>query len=203
MRKILLFVHGWGFDATLWDSVRARFAPEDTLAWDLGFFGAPAQPAPPPGRPVIAVGHSFGALWLLHRRPVPWAAMVAVNGFSAFARREDFTHGIAPRVLARMRRRLREAPGEVVAEFRAACGCTALAPATPHSAALDDGLAALEAWDERPATPSLALCGEDDTLISPAMSRACFPEISWHAGGHLLPLQAPDWCADQLAKLLI
>jgi len=202
MRPVLLFLHGWGFDASLWDGLRACFAPEDTLAWDLGFFGAPARPAPPPGRAVIAVGHSFGALWLLHERPLAWAGLVAINGFTCFARRDDFAPGIPPRVLARMRRRLQQAPAEVVAEFRASCGCAAPAPQTPDIAWLDAGLAALESWDERPAMPSLALCGAGDDLISPAMSQACFPEISWHQGGHLLPLQAPEWCAAQLAPLL-
>jgi pimeloyl-[acyl-carrier protein] methyl ester esterase len=202
MKPVLLFVHGWGFDASMWGAVRARFAPEDTLAWDLGFFGAPAQPPPPPGRPVIAVGHSFGTLWLLHRRKLPWAAMVAINGFTCFARREGFPHGVAPRVLARMRRRLQEASSDVVSEFLAACGYTAPTLATPNIEALEKGLAALETWDERAATPTLALCGEGDTLVPPEMSRACFSEISWHEGGHLLPLEAPDWCAAELAKLL-
>jgi len=200
MTPLLLFVHGWGFDARLWDGVRACFPPDDTLAWDLGFFGAPARPAPPPGRPVIAVGHSFGALWLAHGHPgVP---LVALNGFTCFARRPDFATGVAPRVLARMRARLRVAPEAVVAEFRAACGCTVPAPISPDADALDAGLAALEDWDERGTRPLLALCGASDALISPAMSETCFPNIVWHPGGHLLPLEAPDWCAAQLAPLL-
>jgi pimeloyl-ACP methyl ester carboxylesterase len=101
-----------------------------------------------------------------------------------------------------MRQRLSEDPGDVVSEFRAFCGCTSPAPEMPEMAALDAGLAALETWDERPVAPMLALCGETDTLISPALSNAFFSEISWHPGGHLLPLEAPNWCAAQLAKLL-
>jgi hypothetical protein len=65
-------------------------------------------------------------------------------------------------------------------------------------------LDALAQWDARPAMVNAALCGMADTLVPPAMSRACFPEerISWHQGGHLLPLEAPDWCATQLRALL-
>jgi hypothetical protein len=74
-----------------------------------------------------------------------------------------------------MRRQLHKNPRAVVAEFRAACGCTSVAPDTADIAALDAGLAALEAWDERTASPTLAVCGEADTLISPDMSNACFP----------------------------
>jgi len=202
MRPVLLFVHGWGFDARLWDAVRGHFAPADTVAWDLGFFGAPSRPAPPAGRPVIAIGHSFGALWLLHERPLDWAALVSVNGFSRFAARQDFLPGIAPRVLDRMRRRLGQAPAQVVAEFRALCGGDLAAPETPEISALDAGLAALEAWDTRPAQPDLSLCGAGDRLISPAMSQNCFPKISWHDGGHLLPLEAPDWVATKIREFL-
>jgi hypothetical protein len=129
------------------------------------------------------------------------SARLPANGFTCFAKRPDFPEGIAPRVLARMRARLRTAPEAVVAEFRATCGCTLPAPATPDVDALDAGLAALETWDERGAPPLLALYGAGDGLISPAMSQACFPAISWHQGGHLLPLAAPDWCAAQLDPL--
>jgi hypothetical protein len=36
------------------------------------------------------------------------------------------------------------------------------------------------------------------------MSRACFPgdKIHWHEGGHMLPLTAPDWCAQHLRDVL-
>jgi len=38
--------------------------------------------------------------------------------------------------------------------------------------------------------------------VPPALSRAAFsPElIAWHQGGHLLPLEDPRWCADQLRR---
>ena len=200
MTPLLLLVHGWGFDAGFWTPLRARFAPEDTLAWDLGFFGAPARPAPPPGREVVAVGHSFGLLWLLHERPLPWRGLVGINGFTRFAQGEDFPAGIAPRVLARMQARLAADAAAVAREFRAKLGDTAPLPGSPDAAALTAGLEALTGWDERGARVDAALCGEADGLVAPAMSAACFTAAArrWHAGGHLLPQEAPDWCAAQL-----
>ncbi|HUM08434.1 MAG TPA: alpha/beta hydrolase [Acidocella sp.] len=204
MKPLLLLVHGWGFDAGFWVPLRACFAPEETLAWDLGFFSQPAQPAPPPGRKVLAVGHSFGLLWLLRQRPLPWQGLVAINGFSRFARGEDFAVGIPPRVLDRMRARLGTSPAEVVSEFRARQGCAAPLPGTPCTETLAAGLQGLASWDARPAPVTAALCGRQDGLVSAAMSRACFPEerIVWHEGGHLLPLETPEWCAARLRDVL-
>jgi len=204
MKPLLLLVHGWGFDAGFWAPLRACFAPEETLAWDLGFFSQPAQPAPPPGRKVLAVGHSFGLLWLLRRRPLPWHGLVAISGFTRFARSEDFAEGIPPRVLERMRARLGTSPAEVVNEFRARQGCAAPLPGTPCTETLAAGLQGLASWDARPAPVTAALCGRQDGLVSAAMSRACFPEerIVWHEGGHLLPLEAPEWCAARLREVL-
>lgn len=135
-RPLLLFVHGWGFDASMWQQLRACFAPEDTLAWDLGFFGTPDQPLPPPGRLVL-------------------------------------------------------------------CGVTSPHQAAPATATLSAGLEALQDWDERPAEVAAALCGAGDRLVSPAMSRACFPEamFHWHEAGHMLPLTAAAWCAGHLRAL--
>ncbi len=204
MKPVLLFVHGWGFDAGFWDKVRAALGDYESVAWDFGFFGAAARPALPEGRDVVAVGHSFGALWLLHERPVAWRALVAVNGFGCFTRREGFAQGNAARPLQRMMARMELAPGAVVAEFRARCGCGAALPGALDVAALLDGLRALAEWDERPASVDLALCGRGDLLVSEAMSVASFPAgvMAWHDGGHLLPLEDAGWCAARLRAFL-
>jgi pimeloyl-[acyl-carrier protein] methyl ester esterase len=201
MKPIFVLVHGWGFDAAFWSPLQAALPPDSTLTWDLGFFGAPAQPAPPPGRPIIAAGHSFGLLWLLHHRPFAWQALAAINGFTCFTARDSFPAGIAPRLLTRMTTRLGQSPAPVVAGFRKTCGSAAPPPATPDAPCLQTGLHALATWDERPAPVDLALCGRSDPLVSAAMSEACFPNITWHEGGHLLPQQAPAWCATQLLRL--
>lgn len=200
MKPLLLFVHGWGFDAALWDGVRAHFAPDDTSAWDLGFFGPGSQPVLP-ARPVIAVGHSFGLSWLL-QQPHPWRALIAINGFTCFAARPDFP-GIAPRILQRMRRRLDLAPRDVVTDFRTLCGVLSPLPAEPVIPALAQALAAMQDQDARGAAITAALCGAQDPLISPEMSRACFSDaqIRWHEGGHMLPLTAPEWCAGELRAI--
>ena len=204
MKPVLLLVHGWGFDAGFWAPLRAALEGHEAVAWDLGFFGAAARPELPAGRDVVAVGHSFGALWLLHHRPVAWRALVAVNGFGCFTRREDFPQGNAARPLQRMIGQFGVAPGQVVAAFRASCGAEAVAPGGLDERALLDGLRALAQWDERPAGVDMALCGRADPLVPAAMSEAGFPAevIRWHPGGHLLPVEDPAWCAARLRGVL-
>jgi pimeloyl-[acyl-carrier protein] methyl ester esterase len=203
MKPIFLLVHGWGFDATFWTPLQNTLE-FDAIAWDLGFFGSPAQPPLPPGRPVVAVGHSFGMLWLLHHRPVAWRAVVSINGFSCFTRRESFVAGIAASSLSRMIYQCAETPLQGVTDFRMRCGISSPCPAAPDRIRLVDGLQALVTWDERPTPVQLALCGRTDPLIPSAMSEACFAEdcIAWHEGGHLLPLEDPAWCAGHLRRMV-
>jgi pimeloyl-[acyl-carrier protein] methyl ester esterase len=202
MKPVLLLVHGWGFDTSFWGPVQ-EILGADAVAWDLGFFGAQSQPPLPQGRPVVAVGHSFGLLWLLRHRPVAWRMLVSVNGFDCFTRRENFPEGVAPRLLKRMMSQFAETPAQVVADFRARHGCFVPPPVAFDHASLLNGLQALASWDERPAQIDLALCGRNDSLVPMAMSKASMPEgcIVWHDGGHLLPLEDPGWCAAQLLPL--
>ena len=59
----LLFIHGWGFDATFWRALRDALPDYSTEALDLGYFGAPSSPCPRP--PVLVVAHSLGAMLAL------------------------------------------------------------------------------------------------------------------------------------------
>jgi pimeloyl-ACP methyl ester carboxylesterase len=202
MNPLLLFVHGWGFDSRFWDALRGVLIDIDSAAWDLGFFGPASQPVPPAGRSVIAIGHSFGVLWLLKHRPFPWQALIAINGFTRFTRSTNFPEGIEPRWLTRMQAGLAEDPGRVVDAFRRRCGAAPIVTPIADDGPLQVGLDGLAHWDERldagqAGGIDLALCGKADPVVAVTMSQRCFaePTLRWHAGGHLLPQQDPDWCA--------
>jgi pimeloyl-[acyl-carrier protein] methyl ester esterase len=202
----ITLVHGWGGDASLWREVVPLLAGLDVEVADLGFFGRPAAPAPC-AAPRIAVGHSLGALWWLALTDLPWRTLVAINGFPHFTAADDFPHGVPPRVLERMRRRFAATPAGVLAEFRAACGGMADAPALPTDVVpLADGLGLLAATDGRAALAKRAddvwaLATRDDAIVPAAMSAAAFAalmpqRLRWlDAGGHLLPLSQPKECA--------
>jgi pimeloyl-[acyl-carrier protein] methyl ester esterase len=205
---IVLLVHGWGFDASFWTPLREALGEVETVAWDLGFRGRPSRPALPEGRTVVAVGHSFGLLWLLHERPLRWQALVSINGFPRFTRAPDFPAGVAPRLVERMISRFATAPEAVYSEFMARCGAPAEASGELDLDALRAGLVALAEWDGRDGTGrhgvDLALAGRRDPIAPAGMTLAGFDArpIEWQDGGHLLPLEAPAWCAGRLRRMI-
>lgn len=195
-RPTLLFLHGWGFDSSVWDTLRAALPEFESVVWDRGYFDAPA--APDINGPVLAIGHSLGALLLAVGAPRRSIGLVAINGFDRFAGDE----GVPPRIVERMRRRFTEAPAEVLADFRARCGADD-APALHNAEMLAADLELLAEADARDvfSAPILALHGADDPILPSQMRgsvfagavRETFPEA-----GHLLPLTHSGWCADRI-----
>jgi pimeloyl-[acyl-carrier protein] methyl ester esterase len=202
----LYLVHGWGFDASFWDPLRAEMPDVEFVVADLGFRADRRLPPPPPG--AIAVGHSLGALWLLRHR-FPWRAFVSINGFTRFSRTPGFLHGWPGKVLERMTAVLYDNPEQVHADFIRRCGLCRPPDGILNVEPLADGLRWLKDWDERPALPRdvplLALAGRLDAVVSPEMSLDCFPErdLRWcEDGGHLLPISHAPWCAERLRELM-
>lgn len=200
-----LFAHGWSFDASFWNAVRDRLPGAFTETVERGYLGAaPRWPAVPAG--CIAVGHSAGMLDLLAELPAGCRGLVAINGFTRFASAPDFPHGVPDRLLIRMLARLAADPASVVSEFRTRCGGVPDQAGALHLDRLQHGLLRLRRHDARCRLDAsglqvLALAGGLDPVATPEMTRDCFDAAAtrWHpAGGHLLPLTDPDWCAAQL-----
>jgi len=190
----LLFLHGWGLDSTLWDGVRAALPEHEAVAWDRGYFGPPSTELV--DEPVLAVGHSLGAMLLAGMPGI--VGLVAVNGFDRFVG-ED---AVPPRVVERMRRRFAEAPEDVLADFRNRIGAP---PAPPHIEVetLADDLTVLAQTDAHPTggRRTLVLHGGADPLLPEPMREAVFagtPRETLADAGHLLPLTHPQWVADRI-----
>lgn len=189
----LVFLHGWGFDAALWDEVRAALPEFETVAFDRGYFDAPS--AEPVAGPLIAVGHSLGAMLFAGAMPEGCVGLVAINGFDRFAGEG----AVPPRIVERMRKRFDEAPAEVLTDFRARCGGDS-PPASRHHAALAADLTLLAEADRRGLTrvSTLVLHGAADPLLPEAMRGTVFagaPRQTLGDAGHLMPLTHPGWCA--------
>lgn len=200
----VVLVHGWGYDAGLWDALRARLTVEATTV-DFGYFGA-VSPAPTFTEPVIAVGHSLGALWWLTQSGIPWRRLLCINGFPRFIEATDYAPAVAPRVLARMRQQFEREPAAVLADFHARCGGHA-PNGTPDIERLAAGLDALSSWDGRATLAArradiVALAGTHDPIVPAAMSALAFGTVeSIDAPGHLLPVTHPELCAQWIERL--
>ena len=202
----IVLVHGWGYDASLWDGVRAALDPAlpvETV--DLGYFGA-VLPAPTFPSPVFAVGHSLGALWWLTQSDIPWRRLLSINGFPRFTATDDFP-GVPPRVLARMQTQFGREPDAVLADFHARCGGHAPA-GRPDTAQLQTGLDWLAQRDGRAllaerSADVWALASRSDPIVPAALSAAAFgAQLDWiDAPGHMLPHTYPEVCARHIERL--
>ncbi|MDP1527122.1 MAG: hypothetical protein Q8M20_15025 [Rhodocyclaceae bacterium] len=203
MSQIVL-LHGWGYDASLWDAVRARLSV-DTATIDLGFYGA-VPPAPTFAEPVIAVGHSLGVLWWLTQTNIRWTKLLAINGFPRFTETTDYAPAIAPRVLSRMQQQFARDPATVLTDFHARCGGHA-PTGTPNTKHLTAGLDWLAQWDGRATLATrradvIALASTHDPIVPAAMSAMAFGSVeSIDAQGHLLPVTHPELCAQWIERL--
>jgi len=203
----IVLVHGWGYDASLWDAVRAHLKAEATTL-DLGFHGArvTVPRGPTFAEPVIAIGHSLGALWWLTQGEIRWRKLLAINGFPRFTEATDYAPAVAPRLLARMRQQFARDPVTVLADFHARCGGHA-PTGTPNLARLAAGLDWLAERDGRATLAArradvVALVGTHDPIVPAAMSAMAFGETeSIDAPGHLLPVTHPELCAHWIERL--
>jgi pimeloyl-[acyl-carrier protein] methyl ester esterase len=211
MSKTIIFVHGWGFDAGVWDPLRAHLPDIPAITIELGFRNAPESlPETPPGE-IIAVGHSLGFLWLLKTKPFTWDKLVAINGFSKFLAADDFPSGLDARILQAMMEQCQKDAPAVLADFFKANG---------HDEKIENlnqdrlvkSLEWSRDWDMRSElknnqTPLLALAGKTDPISPPSLTEASFTGLKdsrlvWHDDSHLLPLSAPAWCADHIREFI-
>ncbi|SFF99350.1 pimeloyl-[acyl-carrier protein] methyl ester esterase [Novosphingobium sp. CF614] len=193
----LLFAHGWGFDRDFWRPL-AELLPEWPHAIDdRGYFGA--AHAPEVAEPCLAVTHSFGTMRVLAAPPPGLVGIVAINGFERFTALPG-KPGVGARVVDRMLRRFKADPRAVLTEFRRTCGCAEPFGEIDPEPLRADLLRLRDAQPPLPRVSVLALNGGRDPLLPTDMRAAVFAgcrvrRLSHETGGHLLPLEDPDFCA--------
>jgi pimeloyl-[acyl-carrier protein] methyl ester esterase len=211
MTCTLLYVHGWGFTPSFWQPLIKKLPKYPFITYDLGFFNHENHNNEDLSilldktSPVIAIGHSYGLQWLADYQKKnlhPFKALISINGFTCFARKNNFPEGIAPLMIEKMKRECQINPVKTLKKFHDSLGSHPPL-ATPHQGNLSQALEKMMIGDHRDICPDLSLCGLSDSLLSKELSLACFSEeIKWHQGGHLLPLDDPRWCAEAILDFI-
>ncbi|NVJ93641.1 MAG: hypothetical protein HWE34_18390 [Methylocystaceae bacterium] len=198
----LVFVHGWGFDASIWKDVCVHLPYENVHFIDLGFFGQASTDMP---QNAIYVTHSMGLAWTLqHAKTIE--GLISINGFTRFCACEDWVNGVAERMLTRMCRQFEKNPKAVWEEFMKNSGmCDPLLKENADTVALLKGLEDLKSWDVRQAyqaldIPKMALSSQNDLIVPEKLSKDSFEDnVIWYKEGtHLLPLNASQSVAQHI-----
>lgn len=190
----LLLLHGWGFDAHLWDGLLQHLTGFEVVRWDRGYFGEFREDYVKGS--MIAIGHSLGSMLLNDLLP-PDVPLVAINGFDRFTG----PRALPEETLQQMCNAFARRPKAVLTGFRAACGAGP-APERINRSRLAIDLAWLATKTHcLPRERTLVLHGANDPIL-PEHMRDCVFEGAWRythlAGGHVLPLVDPKWCAAQI-----
>ena len=146
-----VLVHGWGFNASIWDPLIARLGDNQTTLIDFGFVDS-NQGAVRPAWPddAVAVGHSLGVLWLLERGGSRFRSLVSIQGFDRYC-----PHVPKSRVVA-LKRGIERDPAETMKAFWQSCGVPNYAPAAALDAErLREGLDWLIQWNAEDAKKTL------------------------------------------------
>lgn len=198
----IVFVHGWGFDASIWDNIITELNGFETIRLDLGFFAQ--EQTTFNDNDVVFVTHSMGLAWVLRNVKPPYKGLVSINGFTKFCQAEDWPEGIAPRMLSRMVRQFDKNPETVWSDFMIKSGMdNPVYPPNANQMSLSKGLKDLGKWDVRDqfallSCPKLLCCAKGDMIVPEKLSVDSFGKgVEWYEGAnHLLPLQqAPSIAA--------
>ncbi len=202
----VVFVHGWGFDSSIWKDICTHLPYENIHFVDLGFFGRASIDVP---QNAIYVTHSMGLAWALqHAKAIE--GLISINGFTRFCACEDWSNGVPERMLTRMCRQFKKNPKAVWEEFMKNSGMR-----DPHlngnadKVALLKGLEDLKSWDVRQAyqaldIPKMVLSSQNDLIVPEKLSKDSFEgNVIWYKEGtHLLPLSAPQSVAQHILEFM-
>ncbi len=197
----LVFIHGWGFDASFWDALSALLPQYPQQRIDLGFFGQPSGGIES-SEPSILVGHSLGFVHGIQQRP-DWSGWVAINSFVSFAA------CVPSFILHQMRKRFEADPENTLRDFYRLIGAMQSAD-NPNAERLLEGLDELRDGDVGDTLaalniPNLILAARHDPLVPVGASEdlAQYGKILWHDNdGHILPQSDPVWCANAIRNFL-
>ncbi len=208
MAREVVFLHGWGMRAGVWDALRSKLAGRNTRAPDLPGYGATAAPpaytldtvvdrlANEAGAEIDLVGWSLGGLIALHwatTRPARVRRLVLLSATPCFVANADWPHGVSPATLRMFMAQLKQSPDALMRRF-----CALQAEGEEDPGALSTALCA-QRTDASAQTliDSLSLLGTSD--VRHALASLTQPALILHGEcDAVTPMVAAQWMGEQL-----
>ena len=175
-KQCFVFCHGFGFDATFWDSLRPYFTGVDAVYLDLGYFmeGRAAD------RPYenydscdsidfIGIGHSLGLMKLMSLN-IKFKYLIGLHGFVHFLGFDQQLHRRRERELMHLTKQFIRSPESTLMKFYQRAGVTwdlSARNAFNQMRLLED-LASL-AHPMQSSVPMLVLGSNDDKITPPEL----------------------------------
>lgn len=199
-----IFIHGWGYDASFWQSLQNEMNIASPTNIEMGFLGQTPQ-TPEITNPSIFITHSLGAMYALHHYSHVIEKLIIINGFYRFT---DFTN---KRLLKTMQLRLRRTPIDQMTDFWTLCGSKPDIQ-NLNQEQLSKGLDWLSSWDESDKISgisndnTLILAGGKDNITPAKIMKNHWQKFNLHLyeeGNHTLPITQTTWCAEKIQDFLI
>lgn len=115
VKKAFLFIHGWAYDASFWDSYIQTYHADDTiLLYDRGYFNNPHKPIITPDMQIHCVTHSMGLFFAFDEYDMSlFQSLTIYAGFETFPDLKG---------LKAMNLGMRRTPQKILDNFYQSCG---------------------------------------------------------------------------------
>lgn len=185
----LVFAHGWGAKDSFWQPLTALLPQKGYV---LNLWQEQQLDLPPY---FIAIGHSYGALYLQKQYAERVRGIVIISGFT------DFLAATPLRVLKRMQQQFLQNPQRVIADFQQRAAMPAIGFSEKEYPFLANALQEIGEKISPPTKPYLALHGAQDVIMPIGIAQKQLVPLQQHPhAGHGLPWQYPEWCAAQIQQ---
>ena len=195
----IVFIHGWGFDKTIWQPIVERLEGVKAHYVDLGFTGKKYIPDFP-NTPFI-IGHSMGVMWAIENIPQPWTGLISIAGFDCFYEHVPATE------IKKMQRNLMRNPQAQMNGFWQACGIKNFCDVEKMNIDnLHNGLDLLENKKTvKPDCPTVCLAAKNDIITPPQMIKKIWGDnVKWcDEGDHAIPITKPEWCVQSINDFIL
>lgn len=203
MQPKVIFVHGWGYDTSVWDPIIQNLNNVDVRCIELGFLGDEPQ-TDFDAKDALIIGHSLGVMWALkHIKQTP-KAFISINGFDCFYK---FTPAEIFKDIAEC---LDKDPVNYMKEFWAGNGVKPSKVQNLNVVRIKEGLSWLMYCDENKALKELscpvsALASMGDKIVPARASKKIWGthKLLWSKeGDHMLPISNPEFCVIHIQEVI-